>query len=138
MILPMSREKFAIGRDKRFVRLENHIRKICGLSSTGRILVLDKDGEIHSLLTGDYYGDKSIKANAGDKSHEDAITEEDTTCWVLSRKDLEDVIGDIDRLNDDYMPFRRSVNQMNIRQKDLQLYRILGTRCLWKGVAGTE
>ncbi len=93
---------------------------------SGKILVLDNDGNIHSLLAGDYYGDKSIKADAGDLSHEDAITEEDTTCWVLSRKDLEDVIGDIDRLNDDYMPFRRSINHRSIRQKDLQLYRILG------------
>lgn len=92
----------------------------------GRVLILNKDGDMHNLLTGDYFGDKSITSEDGAISKEDAIMEEDTTCWVLSKKDLEDVIGDVDRLNDDYMPFRRSHNQNQIRQKDIEKHRILG------------
>ena len=93
---------------------------------SGRVLILNKNGEIHNLLTGDYFGDKYIKAEPGGISNDDAIMEEDTTCWVLSRKDLEDVIDDLDRLSDDYMPFMRSRSQRDIRQRDLQKYRVLG------------
>jgi len=92
---------------------------------SGRVLVLNKDGEMHNLLTGDCYGDKTIKA-AGGISKDDAIMEEETTCWVLSRRDLEDVIGDVDRLSDDYMPFMRSASLKDIRQKNIEKYRVLG------------
>lgn len=93
---------------------------------SGRVLILSKDEEIHNFLTGDYFGDKSIKAEPGAVSTDTAVVEEDTTCWVLSKMDLEDVIGDMDRLSDEYIPYRRSSTLKNIRQKDIQKYRVLG------------
>lgn len=93
---------------------------------SGRILVLNKDGAIHNLLSGDYFGDKYIKAEPGQLSNENAIMEEDTTCWVLSRKELEDVIGDVDRLSDTYMPFMRSSKHKSIKLKNIEKYRLLG------------
>ena len=111
-------------------------RKVCKIGErspqdlwiiqSGCILVLNKEGEIHNLKSGDYFGDMYIKAEPGMLSKEDAIMEEDTTCWVLSRKDLEDVIGDVDRLSDTYIPFMRSKSHMAIKLKNIEKYQLLG------------
>jgi CRP-like cAMP-binding protein len=94
---------------------------------SGRVLVLsEKEETIHNLLTGDYFGDKAIKAPEGTIGQHGVIMEEDTTCWILSRKELEDVIGDIDRLSDCYMPFMISQVNKSIRLKDVKKHRMLG------------
>jgi serine/threonine protein kinase/CRP-like cAMP-binding protein len=92
----------------------------------GRMLVVSEKGTIQSLLSGDYFGDKTIKAVDGRICSHEVTMEEDTTCWVLSRNELEDVIGDIDRLSNCYMPFMKSQVNMSIGLKHLQKHRILG------------
>jgi cAMP-dependent protein kinase regulator len=91
----------------------------------GRLLVVGKKGKTYKLKTGDYFGDKSVKAEKGRLSSHDAIVEENTTCWVLSREDMESVIGDINRLGD-IVPFAPSTLNKTITLNRLKKHRILG------------
>ena len=98
---------------------------------SGHVLILCEKGSIHNLLTGDYFGDKDIKTEGRISSYT-IIMEENTTCWVLSKKELEDVIGDIDRLSDCYKSFRTSQVSTSIGLEQVEKRRILG-----KGAFGT-
>lgn len=98
---------------------------------SGHVLILSEKGMIHNLLTGDYFGAKDIKTE-GRISSQTIIMEENTTCWVLSKKELEDVIGDIDRLSDCYMSLRTSQVNKSIGLEDVEKRGILG-----KGAFGT-
>jgi cAMP-dependent protein kinase regulator len=56
------------------------------------------DGLVY-LGSGDYFGDKTIKLDDNTKkSTRSATVEEDLVAWVLTRDQIEAVIGDIDRL----------------------------------------
>jgi cAMP-dependent protein kinase regulator len=58
-----------------------------------------KNDSILRLGSGDYFGDKTIKLDDNTKkSTRSATVEEDLVAWVLTRDQIESVIGDIDRL----------------------------------------
>lgn len=91
----------------------------------GRIMISSALGSIFFLGSGDYYGDKALKAEGEYLSDETCICEEDTTCWVLSRSDIRDVIGDLKRLGQP-IPFVSSSLKTDIELKDVKKHRILG------------
>lgn len=129
----------------------------------GKLMISSALGSIFFLGSGDYYGDKAVKASGEYKSDETCICEEDTTCYVLSRNDIEDVIGDLKRLGMP-IPFVSSSLNTEIKLKDIKRHRILGMgkfctfksirwwsngkkqnvvtdgfyfyRCIWKGLVG--
>jgi CRP-like cAMP-binding protein len=91
----------------------------------GKILVTNKRGELFTLESGDYFGDKSIKGDPNHISSHTAIFEENTTCYMLTRSDIEQVIGDINRLGE-YVPFMPSKVNKSLGLADLKLHRVLG------------
>ena len=91
----------------------------------GKIVVTNKHGDIFTLESGDYFGDKSIKGDPSHISSHTAIFEENSTCYVLSRADIEQAIGDINRLGE-YLPFTPSKVNKTLTFKDLKLHRVLG------------
>lgn len=93
---------------------------------SGRVLVVDgKTGKLFNLAAGDYFGDKSIKAEPGHISSHDALFEENSTCWVLTRDDIESVIGNMKRLGES-IPFQRSMVNRSLEFNDLEKHRMLG------------
>jgi len=93
----------------------------------GRLLVYGAKNpdRIFNLQAGDYFGDKSIRGEPDHISSHTAICEENLTAWVLTREDIESVIGDINRLGGtvDYMKTKRD---KTIVLSDLIKHRILG------------
>jgi len=92
---------------------------------SGRVVVTNKHGKIFTLKTGDYFGDKTMKGDPNHISSHTAVMEENTTCWVLSRKDIESVVGDIQRLGES-LPFTPTRVNKSILLKDLNIHRVLG------------
>jgi CRP-like cAMP-binding protein len=91
----------------------------------GKLMVTTGSGDIFFLGSGDYYGDKAVKAQDEFISDETCICQETTTCWVLSRDDIEYVIGDLKRLGST-IPFVSSSLNTQIALKDVTRHRILG------------
>lgn len=91
----------------------------------GKLMVSSALGSIFFLGSGDYYGDKALKATEDFISDETCICEEDTTCWVLERNDVEDVIGDVKRLGQS-TPFVSSSLNTDIALSDVKKHKILG------------
>ena len=90
----------------------------------GRLLVYGTDN-IYNLQSGDHFGDKSVRAQPGHVSTHTAIAEEDLITWILTREDIESVIGDIDRLGVS-AGFVKNVQDKTIRLSDLSRRRVLG------------
>lgn len=94
---------------------------------TGRVLVETADGNIIMLKDADYFNDKYIKEPDGFISQETIICESDeVSCGVLSKKDIESVIGNVKRLG---QPLEKSnLNKLDksMKLKDLKKIRILG------------
>jgi CRP-like cAMP-binding protein len=93
----------------------------------GRLLVYgaNQSDKIYNLQSGDYFGDKSIKGDPGRVASHTATCEEPLTCWVLTRHDIEDVIGDIQRLGQ-IAKYTKSRVVGTIRMKDLSKLKLLG------------
>ena len=94
----------------------------------GRLLVYSsKSGndKIYNLQSGDHFGDKSIRGDPNHISSHTAVCEENLTTWVLSRKDIEGVLGDIDRLGET-KAFVKNTQDKTIRLADLAKHRVLG------------
>jgi len=93
----------------------------------GQLLVYsEKTEKIWNLKSGDHFGDKSIRGDPDHISSHNAVCEENVTTWVLSRKAIESVIGDIDRLAQSLSPFSKSRQVKPIRLGDLKKRRVLG------------
>lgn len=59
-----------------------------------------KTGKVYNLQSGDHFGDKSVGGDPKHLSNHTAVCEEKLTTWILTRQDIESVIGDIDRLGE--------------------------------------
>lgn len=81
--------------------------------------------KIFTLKSGDYFGDKSIKGDPTHIASFTAVCEENVAALVLTREDIESVIGDIERLGES-RSFVKTRNEIRIRFEDLQKHRILG------------
>lgn len=103
----------------------------------GRLIVHNQqDDSMVNLGSGDYFGEQSINIDdPNKKSARSATVEEELVAWVLSRDQLESVIGDIDRLGqtatDHYNDsVSESMESLDIEEppplNELKLHRILG------------
>ena len=91
----------------------------------GKLMVTSSSGSIFFLGSGDYFGDKAVKAKGDYISDETCICEDETTCWVLNRNDILDVIGDLNRLGAS-IPFVSSSLNTEISLNDVKRHRLLG------------
>jgi CRP-like cAMP-binding protein/tRNA A-37 threonylcarbamoyl transferase component Bud32 len=91
----------------------------------GVVAVANEDGVINNLKDADYFGDKFLKEDAGFPSQQTITVQTETTCGVLSRRHIENVIGKIARLGKPLAPIAPKLNK-SIRFKDLLKFRILG------------
>lgn len=91
----------------------------------GRVVVANSSGQINTLMDADYFGENWLKLEPGSPSQQTITVQADTECGVLTRKDIEAVIGDIRRLGQPAHLTNSSLKS-NIRYKDLVKFRILG------------
>lgn len=91
----------------------------------GAVAVANDDGVINTLKDADYFGDKFLTHDEGTLSTQTITVQVETTCGVLSRHNIESVIGQISRLGKPLAPLVPKLNK-TIRFKDLLKFRILG------------
>jgi len=58
-------------------------------------------------------------------SEDTCVCEEDTTCWILKRRDIEEVIGDLKRLGKP-IPFVPATRDNSVNLEDIKKHRMLG------------
>lgn len=81
--------------------------------------------KFYNLQSGDYFGDKSIRGDPTHIGSYTAVCEENLTAWMLTREDIERVIGDIERLGNP-VEFVKSRRDESILLTDLVRHRMLG------------
>ena len=93
----------------------------------GRLLVIQPEtGTIYDLRSGDHFGDKSMCGDINHLSSHNAVCEEDMAAWVLTRENIEAVMGDVQRLGCPKQPSIKSHEAKSILFRDLHRHRILG------------
>lgn len=91
----------------------------------GRINIASSNGQINTLMDADYFGDSWLKEEPGAPSPFTITVQLDTECGVLTRRNIESVIGNINRLGRPLMMMSATLNK-SIKYKDLVKFRILG------------
>jgi CRP-like cAMP-binding protein len=94
----------------------------------GKLMVTNSEGKIFFLGSGDYFGDKAVRHKDNKEnfvSEDTCVCEEDTTCWILKRRDIEKVIGDLKRLGKP-IPFVPTARDNSVDFKDIEKHRMLG------------
>ena len=94
----------------------------------GKLLVTSSEGKIFFLGSGDYFGDKAVRHKDSKSAYvgeDSCVCEEETVCWILKRRDIEGVIGDIRRLGKP-IPFVPAARDISIALSDIQKHRMLG------------
>jgi cAMP-dependent protein kinase regulator len=93
---------------------------------SGEILVYDNKGRVFHLHSGDYYGDNSIREEPGKASQQNVECKVNTTCWVITRSEIESVIGDMKK-SAMFPAFLKSETKEKITMAEVQKHRILGS-----------
>jgi len=96
-------------------------QNLCIIQS-GKVIIANSNNQIHELVEGDYFGDKLLQKNIATDS---IRTVGEVSCGVLSKEDIESVIGTIDRLGRPIEAVSSKLDR-SIRFKDLRKVRILG------------
>jgi CRP-like cAMP-binding protein/tRNA A-37 threonylcarbamoyl transferase component Bud32 len=91
----------------------------------GRVVIATSNGIINTLMDADYFGENWLKDEPGSPSKQTITVQADTECGVLTRRDIESVIGKINRLGQPINSLHNALNK-SIRYKDLVKFRILG------------
>lgn len=91
----------------------------------GKLKVTNSSGTTYSLAGGDFFGDEGVRGPPDAKEEYTCVAEEDTQCWVLSRRGIEKVIKDVKRLGK-AIPFVPSTVDSSITLADIKKHRILG------------
>jgi CRP-like cAMP-binding protein/tRNA A-37 threonylcarbamoyl transferase component Bud32 len=91
----------------------------------GRVAIANSNGIINTLMDADYFGENWLKDEPGSPSKQTITVQADTECGVLTRRDIESVIGQIKRLGQPINSLHNALNK-SIRYKDLVKFRILG------------
>jgi CRP-like cAMP-binding protein len=91
----------------------------------GRVNISSINGQLNTLMDADYFGDSWLKEEPGSPSPFTITVQADTECGVLTRRNIESVIGNINRLGKPLMMVSATLNQ-SIKYKDLVKFRILG------------
>lgn len=98
---------------------------------SGEIVVYDNKGRVYHLNSGDYYGDNSIREEPGKPSSQNVECKSNTTCWVITRSEIESVIGDMKKSG--VLPsFVQSVRKEKITIGEVKKHRILGSGAFGK------
>lgn len=94
----------------------------------GQLLVYgNKSTKIYNLMSGDYFGEKSILGDPNHVSSHEAVCEDNVTAWVLKREDIEAIIVNLGRLGraGDYVKSKH--HKTRIRGlSDVKKHRVLG------------
>lgn len=90
----------------------------------GRVNISSSNGQINTLMDADYFGDSWLKEEPGAPAPFTITIQADTECGVLTRRNIESVIGNINRLGRPLMMI--SATLKSIKYKDLVKFRILG------------
>ncbi len=100
----------------------------------GKLLVFSvkNEGTIYNFQSGDHFGDKSVRGDPGHISSHTAVCEEDLTAWVLTRQDIEAVLGDVERLGQ----AARLLDVIPIPHSDICLKNLTKRKVLGKGAFG--
>ena len=96
-------------------------QNLCIIRS-GKVMVVNSDNMIHELGEGDYFGDNLLFDAV---SNESIRTVGEVVCGVLSRAEIESVIGSIDRLGNTVAAVASKLDR-SIKFKELTRVRILG------------
>ena len=91
----------------------------------GRVVIANSNGIINTLMDADYFGENWLKDEPGSPSKQTITVQADTECGVLTRRDIESVVGQIKRLGQPINSLHNALNK-SIRYKDLVKFRILG------------
>jgi CRP-like cAMP-binding protein/tRNA A-37 threonylcarbamoyl transferase component Bud32 len=91
----------------------------------GRVVIANSNGIINTMMDADYFGEGWLKDEPGSPSKQTITVQADTECGVLTRRDIESVIGKIERLGKPINSLHNALNK-SIRYKDLVKFRILG------------
>ena len=94
---------------------------------SGEIVVYDNKGRVYHLNSGDYYGDNSIREDADEESKQNVECKVNTTCWAISREEIESVIGDIKQKSGKLPAFVKSDRRKQITVGEVTKHRILGS-----------
>ncbi|CAB9516569.1 Protein kinase 4 (Fragment) [Seminavis robusta] len=91
----------------------------------GKVAVVNQDGMVKILKDADYFGDRYLKEPDGCLSNQSITVKQATKCVVLSKHDIEGVLGNIARLGEPLTNVSATMDR-SIRFKDLEKTRILG------------
>ena len=92
---------------------------------SGKVSIVNQDGRLSTLKDADYFGDRFLKEPDGCLSTQTIKVSEETKCGVLTKADIEEVVGNIARLGQPSLPASTKLNR-SIRFKDVAKVRILG------------
>lgn len=93
---------------------------------SGRLIVYsEKHDKLYNLQNGNYFGDKSLGGDPEHVSSYTATCEDNLTTWVLTRDQIESVIGDIERLGESE-DFLKKKQDQSIQLHDLKRHGMLG------------
>jgi len=92
---------------------------------SGKVSLVHEDGMIETLKDADHFGSQTLKEPNGSLSTQTIKVREETICGVLRKSDIEEVIGNIARLGEPFLPTSAKLNRL-IRFKDLTKIKILG------------
>eukprot|EP00522_Entomoneis_paludosa_P015254 CAMPEP_0172459820 /NCGR_PEP_ID=MMETSP1065-20121228/34298_1 /TAXON_ID=265537 /ORGANISM="Amphiprora paludosa, Strain CCMP125" /LENGTH=834 /DNA_ID=CAMNT_0013214661 /DNA_START=245 /DNA_END=2749 /DNA_ORIENTATION=+ len=87
-------------------------------------VAIAKDGKIATKSDADYFGEDSVKEPDDAPSRYTITVQEDTSCGVISKMDIQRIIGPIQRLGQP--PKNANQKGPDIKLKDLRKFRILG------------
>lgn len=90
---------------------------------SGKVLITTDYGTITELSKGDHFGGHGLKDSEEQKSKLSIEILEDTTCYVIFKKKIEQAIGSLDRLGESQC-FQKTLN--SIKRSDLTEMRYLG------------
>lgn len=100
------------------------IQRLCVIRA-GNVSVVNQDGMITTLRDADFFGDQFLKEPDGCLSTQTIKVREETKCGILTKRDIEEVIGNIGRLGQPSLPMTTRLNR-SLRFKDLVKVKILG------------
>lgn len=92
----------------------------------GKVTIVSKKAEINNLENGGHFGESTLTMRSGDPAQATISVIEDTTCDVLTKRNIESVIGSVNRLGQARSLINARESKVDIPYKNLKKIRILG------------
>lgn len=93
---------------------------------TGKVTVVSNKGEINNLTSGGHFGESTLAMTASDKASATINAIEDVVCHVLTKADVEKVIGSVSRLGKPRALINARDRKDYVDYANLKKIRILG------------